>query len=419
MVSSPLGLKKVSETGGNVFNAGTSGTNTVQAGFQLAEPIIYLRGFDATANATPTLLRGTLHIHITKPTKVKAISLKFRGKARTEWPEGIPPRRTENSEEKELVSHTWPFFSATFPESTNAMLGVTQNVEYVSCNSSDSVRVEEPRAPSPSAGFPSMPSSSSRKSLTAATAAEKRTGAATFAPALPKLGASKSYDTASRGYKVYYPGTYKYFFEHPISTNLPESINVALGSVKYELEAVIERAGAFKSKVTSTMELIVVRALAETSTESFEPIGISRTWEDQLHYEIVISGKSFPIGTSIPIAFKLTPLAKVKCHRIKVFITENCEYWCKKKKVHRIEPMRKVQLLEKVPDAATESLLGDLEGIEQPGSTEFEFAAQIPPCGQKDQNRIHFDTTYEDIKVHHWIKVDFLSLPAHLDYDAA
>jgi hypothetical protein len=35
------------------------------------------------------MLRGSLILKITKPTKLKAITLKFRGKAVTKWPEGM------------------------------------------------------------------------------------------------------------------------------------------------------------------------------------------------------------------------------------------------------------------------------------------------------------------------------------------
>jgi arrestin-related trafficking adapter 3/6 len=69
--------------------------------------------------------------------------------------------------------------------------------------------------------------------------------------------------------------------------------------------------------------------------------------EDQLRYEILISGKAFPVNGTIPIAFKFTPLAKVRLHRIKVLLTENIEYHCRDKKVHRREPLRKILLFEK------------------------------------------------------------------------
>jgi len=221
---------------------------------------------------------------------------------------------------------------------------------------------------------------------------------------------------------------------------------VELGNVKYELEALVERSGAFRPNLVGTKELTMIRAPAEGSLEQIEPIAISRNWEDQLHYDIVISGKSFPLGASVPIAFKLTPLAKVQCHRIKVFVTENIQYFTANKRVHRLEPTRKVQLFEKRADAPstsaypgssiritagggiawddreaaargeenvardTTNLLGDLDhDTASIGPTEMEFNVQLPGCHQmRDRGRnerIHFDTTYQNIQVNHWIKV--------------
>jgi hypothetical protein len=60
----------------------------------LAEPNIYLHGLDhdgSTRNSpssSSAMLRGKLKLNITKAAKIKAITLKFTGKARTEWPEG-------------------------------------------------------------------------------------------------------------------------------------------------------------------------------------------------------------------------------------------------------------------------------------------------------------------------------------------
>lgn len=249
---------------------------------------------------------------------------------------------------------------------------------------------------------------------------------------------------AQRGYRTFNPGDYVYNFELPLDSRLPETIDVDLGSVKYELEAVIERAGAFRANLVGTREVQLIRAPAEGSLEQVEPIAISRNWEDQLHYDIVISGKSFPLGSQVPIAFKLTPLAKVQCHRIKVLVTENIEYFCSNKRVHRMEPTRKVQLFEKRADQAPTStfpgssmrvtagggvpfdqraraaageavqtadptnLLGNLEG-ENIGPTEMEFNVQLPSCSSNRERerstRLHFDTTYQNIQVHHWIKV--------------
>lgn len=55
------------------------------------------------------------------------------------------------------------------------------------------------------------------------------------------------------------------------------------------------------------------------------------------------------------------------------------------------------------------NLLGRLDKDAQVGPTEMEFNVQLPGCHHatdKDRmNRLHFDTTYSNIQVHHWIKV--------------
>jgi hypothetical protein len=148
----------------------------------------------------------------------------------------------------------------------------------------------------------------------------------------------------------------------------------------------------------------------------------------------------------VPIAFKLTPLAKVQCHRIKVFITENIQYFTANKRVHRLEPTRKVQLFEKRADGPsvssypgssiritagggipydhreaaargeesvprdTTNLLGNLATDSVSiGPTEMEFNVQLPSCAlmkeRMKSERLHFDTTYSNIQVNHWIKV--------------
>lgn len=263
-------------------------------------------------------------------------------------------------------------------------------------------------------------------------------------------GDSSGPSVAQKGYRTFFPGDYVYNFELPLDSHLPETIDVDLGSVKYELEATVERAGAFRANLVGAKEVQLIRAPAEGSLEQVEPIAISRNWEDQLHYDIVISGKSFPLGAQVPIAFKLTPLAKVQCHRIKVLVTENIEYWANNKRVHRMEPVRKVQLFEKRADAPPTSafpgstmrilsgggipydrrvdaargdnvqpldntnLLGPLGDADNSaiGPTEMEFSVQLPTCREmkeKERNmRLHFDTTYQNIQVHHWIKVRFI-----------
>jgi hypothetical protein len=85
----------------------------------LSEPVLFLSGFEPSeyTDRAPAMLRGSLILKLLKPAKIKTVTLTFRGRARTEWPEGIPPQKTQFHEEKDLMTHTWPFFNAQFTSS--------------------------------------------------------------------------------------------------------------------------------------------------------------------------------------------------------------------------------------------------------------------------------------------------------------
>ncbi len=413
--------------------------NGITLSVALAEPMLFLQGFEPRdmASGNTAMLRGRLHLRVTKSAKLKAITLKFKGTATTRWPEGIPPKKVELEETNSIMSHTWPFFNAQFPTAEHGPCADVVELAQCPPNFTSRNGLLSPE---------SNPRPSSMILGSGLTPRDKRHSL--------QLGQARSFSknesansgpsVAQKGYRTFQPGDYIYNFELPLDSRLPETIDVELGFVKYELEAVVERAGAFKANLIGSKEVLLIRAPAEGSLEQVEPIAISRNWEDQLHYDIVISGKSFPLGTQVPIAFKLTPLAKVQCHRIKVFITENMEYFCKNKHVHRLEPVRKLQLFEKRSDGSAIStfpgstvrtisgggvpydqraaaargepvtpqdpsnLLGSLDG-DLIGPTEMELSVQLPGCSSmRDKDRfqqLHFDTTYTNIQVHHWIKV--------------
>ncbi|GAA6063662.1 hypothetical protein JCM10212_001661 [Sporobolomyces blumeae] len=65
----------------------------------------------------PALLRGLLTVTLSKPTRVKEILVRLKGIAKTDWPEGIGPRRLDVVEENVLINVTHSFFSAS--ESTS------------------------------------------------------------------------------------------------------------------------------------------------------------------------------------------------------------------------------------------------------------------------------------------------------------
>lgn len=410
---------------------------------QTAEPVLFLQGYDAndpTSHST-TMLRGSLLVRCTKQAKLKSISLTFKGKSETDWPEGIPPKRTEFRDTTHIMNHTWSFFNAQFPQAEHSY-----GADVVQLQKGPSSEVKELGVTGSSFEL-FQRSSSPSKQLQSGRDMKRLSLQANHSRSFGKGESMTGGPTvAQRGFKVFHPGDYIYNFELPLDSRLPESCHVDLGYVKYELEALVERSGAFRANLLGSKELTLIRAPSEGSLEQTEPIAISRNWEDQLHYDIVISGKSFPLGSSVPIAFKLTPLAKVQCHRIKVFVTENIQYFTNNKKVHRLEPTRKILLFEKRADSQstssypgssmrvlagggvpydyrsaaaagdetvphdTQNLLGNLDNDSGSiGPTEMELNVQLPSCHQmKDRGRteqLHFDTTYSNIQVNHWIKI--------------
>ncbi len=63
--------------------------NGVSVSLHLAEPVLFLRDFDRHDKATHgTVLRGSLRLQVTKPVKLKKISLKLHGKSEIEWQHG-------------------------------------------------------------------------------------------------------------------------------------------------------------------------------------------------------------------------------------------------------------------------------------------------------------------------------------------
>jgi hypothetical protein len=60
-------------------------------GIALTEPVLFLQGYDHHDPSTKksAILRGQIHLKVTKCVKIKKISICFRGHAQTDWPDGV------------------------------------------------------------------------------------------------------------------------------------------------------------------------------------------------------------------------------------------------------------------------------------------------------------------------------------------
>ncbi|KAF9731900.1 hypothetical protein PMIN04_010937 [Paraphaeosphaeria minitans] len=398
----------------------------------LVEPVLFLRGFrqNQMSEQSTVVLRGSLNLHITKPTKIKAITLTFHGKAVTKWPEGIPPEKVRYQETVTIINHTWSIFNDQLL--TAGTRTGPDHIELFDRSPEDDPNHRDTLRSS---------SNSLSRYLDSARSNRLSRQAKPLWNILKGSSSTETLSTTRATYQIIDPGDYVFDLEFPLDCQLPETIDVESGSVKYELKAIVEREGAFCADLRGSKEVILIRTPTEGSLEQFEPIVIDRRWKDELHINSIVSGRTFPLGALIPISFKVTPLTEVQFHWIKVFATEHIEILCSNGYVHRMEPIRKIQLFEQRLDvppastisanlertAATERFVfndsaasklqteGPMTLPSSPGGdsrfppTEMEFHVQLPSYHALTDNgksvRLHCDTTYQNIRVHHWIKI--------------
>lgn len=231
-------------------------------------------------------------------------------------------------------------------------------------------------------------------------------------------------------YGLYPPGDYTYFFEFLVHDCLPVSINTGLISTRYYLEATIESPRLFRSKMRSRLDVPLLRLPLENSLELTEPILSTKDWREQLRYDACILGRSFRLGSRIPIRLKLTPLANLECHWMKVYVSQHVQYLKPDREPHRLQlPTKKVLLFQKLPGTANYSAypgsrvritLG--KGIVPPAgmqkpkllgqileSSEIELEVQLPRCTEigvkQEWQRLQPSTSGGGLDVNHWIQV--------------
>ncbi|CAO3585266.1 unnamed protein product [Absidia cylindrospora] len=70
------------------------------------EPILLMGTPEESAGK---MLRGVLHLNTTEPIKVKAISLRFVGKMKVSWSEGVGHHQHYYKQERNIMEHSWQF----------------------------------------------------------------------------------------------------------------------------------------------------------------------------------------------------------------------------------------------------------------------------------------------------------------------
>ncbi|KAL1891656.1 hypothetical protein Cpir12675_004876 [Ceratocystis pirilliformis] len=447
----------------------------------LAEPNLFLTGFDhhgrrrgRRSEPGSAFLRGTLKLELSRSVKIKEINLRLNGKGRIDWPgaAGVPIKgRRRDHELLNSLSQELKFFDiASKSWETEYGTLCTFTLASDSHNTLSDVRcLPRPRQNSflsPDSASTISVSSSSNRSCKEGRRLSLVHRARSRSVGKSETSSTSSQDHVHKDYKRFPAGVYEYTFEIPVDYRYCETVNLPAGYLTWRLSTEIVRPGPFKPNLHGYRDISIIRLPDMMSLEITEPVAIRKCWEDQLYYEMVLSGRTFPIGSRLPIMLKLQPLDKrVQLLKVRVHISESIEYISKYLDPHtgtvvkRKDPKRMFCVFEKVAghevdnsrfpgstltyrrggevdDEARQihrtvasergtmpenydavhfrnrvsNMLGELDlGLEELWEdTELDLNVQIPTCqmmARKSELQVHPDVSWTRFTVQHWVRV--------------
>ncbi|KAJ9129869.1 hypothetical protein NKR23_g12434 [Pleurostoma richardsiae] len=372
----------------------------------LAERTLYLRGLSSTEKecTPPAILRGTLVVRISRAEKIKRIWLEFLGRARTEWPNGIPHQNLGFRDDHTIIDHVWSVFDAS-----------SSRPDAVS--DGDFTQLTKDGSPLPSLDESSseVDSDRGRQPL------QLHRFSFLESHGIGRPAKRPKSKPATPGYRLFDPGEYAYDFELVLGGQFPESINLEWGKVEYSLNVNVERDTLLWSRLSGKLAINVVQSPEEDSIGLQETIYLNGSWKEHLRIQAAIQGKYIELGSRIFVSLKLSPLARARsrCLSVQVVLTENVEYWTHDRKVRRQVERNKISVFAKrsAPSdnsSATRDLpdtvLVDFNDTTKVDPVELEATLQVPACAENNKrlDMLHPDTMFEDIVVRHWIKIILL-----------
>ncbi|KAJ1729842.1 hypothetical protein LPJ61_003327 [Coemansia biformis] len=127
-------------------------------------------------------------------------------------------------------------------------------------------------------------------------------------------------------------------FELVVRGDNPETVNTALGKVRYQLQATLERT-AFHANLAAAVDVPLKRGPQEGAPwalalmESIESIG---AWDEQLNYRISVPSRSFKDGELFHARFELEPRIKgLRLVSVGVLVKEYMRYYHNGTALHR------------------------------------------------------------------------------------
>lgn len=363
----------------NTFaNISLNGNSSQSNGGMGPQDYLHTSSLSSTSSPSdlpPSILRGSLIMKLKKPTKIKNISLRFYGKCKTGWLDvdrskrpDAPSSCPQFQDEVIINSHTWEYVPARAGQGSSISI---MNKESVVTSDLYGADVAYTIGENQRSGTKAVPGEVSFKTPIEGTSANVggvgidnlKTCVTTLShnnipfftpqyfsevPSGKKPSTKHSFSTHTDS-TTYPQGEYVFHFNLAIDARTAETIVSANGAIKYYLVAKLERPSKFTFAITGHKEVLLVRSPPNAGeVTSNTPLSISRDWDDKLHYEIQCPKRYIPLGSSIPLSIKLTPIEKIRVHRLRLSIIESIDYISSKSshiKYH--EPPRKVLLFQK------------------------------------------------------------------------
>lgn len=351
--------------------------------------------YSSAADLPASILRGSLLMKLAKPTKIKDISLRFYGKCKTGWLESeVSKEAFENSvlmsgpqfqDEVIVSSHTWDYKPTPETASVKSSIVTMDTASVVSTDlfGADVAHIHAAPNLTLPHGCTAVPGEVSFKTPINRADPGEKPGLDNLKPSISNLShnnipfftpdyfAEPSTDqgkhtfSTSSSTTMYPAGEYVFHFTLAIDARTAETIVCPNGAIKYYMVAKVERASRFSFSITGHREVVLVRSPPNIGEMiSNAPLAISRDWENSLHYEISCDKKYIPLGTAIPISIKLTPIEKVRVHRVRIMVVESVTYLSAQvASMRHQDPVRRVMLFQKCAGS-------DAEDKEKPDRSE-------------------------------------------------
>ncbi|KAG8358694.1 hypothetical protein FVEN_g3727 [Fusarium venenatum] len=428
----------------------------------LAEPSLFLPGFDCSYHDHPesqdgiTLLRGTLRLILIKEIKIKSIHIKLVGHTCIKWEGQAGP---DFCEEKDVQKQTSTIFDAIKHRDKDDF-GLQCRYWVLDPPHTDVIRSAATRQTAIlTSSEPIYHHYIDNKLPLAVNYSEIQR---------PSADNTISFTNETKHDKIFYPGIYEYDFVFPITHHQLETTQVPHATVNWTLFTKIARSGLFHHTLRGQKEVTFVRTPDPLSLEMIQPIPLRCHGDNWLQYDIVVSGRSFPIGSPIQIAMKVRPTEGNMVQGFELLINESIEYWFNNKKVNRKGPTRSIllvkttaerviiptwtiagqvsvhnsesehELIHQNQDSAlqhesiktsgevettssiTETRENDLENIDANLATsvnevDIEAVVQIPTCKvmlRRDDLRLHPKCTWKNVVVKHSLRVKMSTHPS-------